>query len=75
MQLKTSPKSVQRTTYGDSRGKEQSPVQQSAVVVVVDEVVDGRGVVARLGSEGDVDLHLITGVMEVDDVDVEDQGC
>lgn len=43
--------------------------------MVVDEVVDSRGVVARLGSEGDVDLHLITGVMEVDDVDVKDQSC
>lgn len=54
----------------DSRGEEQSAVHQGAVVVVADEVVHLRGLVTRLRSVGDVDVHCVVGVVEVDDVNV-----
>lgn len=41
--------------------------------MVADEVVHRRGVVAVLGSVEDLDFHLVTGVVEVDDVDVKDE--
>lgn len=56
---------------GYSRGEQQCAVHQGAVVVVADEVVHLCGVVAHLGSVGDVDAHGVVGVVEVDDVDVE----
>ena len=57
----------------DSRGEEQRAVHQRAVVVVADEVVLRRGVVAHLGFVGDLDGHRVVGVVEVDDVDVKDE--
>lgn len=56
---------------GHSRGEEQRAVHQGAVVVVPDEVVHLGGVVAHLGSVGDVDAHGVIGVVEVDDMNVE----
>lgn len=58
---------------GNLRGKEQSPVQQSAVVMVADQVVQSRGVVAHFRFVGDLELHFVAWVVEVDDVDVKDQ--
>lgn len=57
----------------DSRGKEQRAVHQAAVVVIVDQVILCRGLVADLRFVEGLDLHLITGVVEVDDVDIEDE--
>lgn len=58
---------------GRSRGVEQSSVHQGAVVAVLDQVVYFTGDVALLGLVGDLDLDRVLGVVEVDDVDVEDE--
>jgi len=41
--------------------------------MVVDEVVHCAGLRAGLRPVGHLDLHLVLGVVEVNDVDVEDQ--
>ncbi len=58
---------------GDSRGEERRAVHQGAVVVVVDEVVHPSGFVTRLGSVGDLDVHCVVGVVEVDNLNVKHQ--
>lgn len=58
---------------GDSRGEERRAVHQGAVIVVADEVVHAGGLVTRLGSEGDLDVHCVVGVVEVNDVNVKHQ--
>lgn len=58
---------------GDSRGEERCAVDQGAVVVVVDEVVLPSGLVTHFGSVGDLDVHFVFGVVEVDDVNVKHQ--
>lgn len=57
----------------DSRGEEQGPVHQAAVVVIVDEVVHCCGVVACVRSVHDLDADRIVRVVEVDDKDVKNQ--
>lgn len=57
----------------DSRGKERRAVHQGAVVVVADEVVLRGGLLTRLWFVGDLDVHGVAGVVEVDDVDVKHQ--
>lgn len=57
----------------DSRGEQQRAVHQGTVVVVVDEVVGGGGLVTALGFVGDLDGHCVVGVVEVDDEHVKDQ--
>lgn len=64
---------LQAHTRRNSRGEERRPVHQGAVVVVADEVVHFGGVVADVGSVGDLHLDGVAGVVEVNDVDVEDQ--
>lgn len=58
---------------GDSRGEERCAVHQGAVVVVVDEVVQPGGLVTHFGFVGDLDVHFVVGVVEVDDVNVKHQ--
>ena len=55
------------------RGKQQGPIHEGAVVVVVDEVVRIAGLVAILWLVDDLHSDVVLGVVEVDDVHVKDQ--
>lgn len=57
----------------DSRGKKRCAVHQGTVVVVADKVILGGGLVTRLGSVDDLDVHRVVGVVEVDDQNVKHQ--
>lgn len=57
----------------NSRGEERRPVHQGAVVVVADEVVQLGGFIAGFGPVGDPHVDGVTGVVEVNDEDVENQ--
>lgn len=56
-----------------SRGEEQRAVHQRAVVVIADQVVHLGGLVTQFGPVGGLDVHAVVGVVEVDDVNVEDE--
>lgn len=60
---------------GYVRGEEVCAVQHGAVVVVLDEVVGAGGLVALLGFEGAHNLHDVSGVVEVNHVDIKDEHC
>lgn len=58
---------------GLSRGVQQGAVHQGAVVAVLDQVVSLAGVAALLRPVGNLDLHGVFGVVEINDVDVKDE--
>lgn len=57
----------------NSRGEERRPVHQGAIVVVADEVVQLGGLIAGFRPVGDLHVDGVTGVVEVNDEDVENQ--
>lgn len=58
---------------GLSRGVQQGAVHQGAVVSVLDQIVSLAGVAALLRLVGNLDLHGVFGVVEIDDVNVKDE--
>lgn len=58
---------------GRSRGVQKCPVQQGAVVAIVNQIVGLAGHITFLRLVGDSDLDRIFGVVEVNHVDIKDQ--
>lgn len=58
---------------GRSRGVQQGAVHQGAVVAILNQVVRLTGGVAFLRLVGNFNVHRVFGVVEVDDVNVEDE--
>lgn len=58
---------------GRSRGVQQRPVHQGAVIAILNVIVRFAGGIAVLGLAGHSDLDWIFGVVEIYDVNVKDQ--
>lgn len=58
---------------GRSRGVQQGAVHQGAIITILDQIVSFADLAALLGFVGRCNLDWVFGVVEINDVNVEDQ--
>ena len=58
---------------GRSRGVQQGPVHEGAIVTIINQIIGFTGDVAFLRLVGDFDPDRVFGVVEINDMNVKDQ--